>query len=121
MVNVIGTDENLLVDKTDEVQGTLEHVCPPACTLPQIIAQASTLYNVSPTRLACLVRRESTNNPNAVSPSGRHFGYTQFDNSTWRETPYRDYSVFNGWANIHAAAYMISIGQANRFEAWRYC
>lgn len=108
-----------LDEKIDEVEGTLQYYCPPSCTLQQSLSSASSMYNVSQSRLACLVRRESTNNPNAQN--GQYMGYTQFNWQAWGQTPYANYSPYNGWANIHAAAYVISIGQSSRFEAWRYC
>ncbi len=108
--------------KTEVVNGTLNEL--PATlilTLDQSIQHAASMYNVSYTRLRCLAQLESTMNPNAVSPGGRYHGLTQFDSTTWQLTPYRTSSVYDGYANIHAAAYLISIGQSSRWPVWRYC
>ena len=120
LVQVADTQDIVEDVKTDIVHGTLQYYCPPNCTLDQILSQASTLYGVSRSRLECLVRRESTNNPNAnTNPS--YVGYTQFDIPTWQLTPYRIYDRTNGWANIHAAAYLISRGDGDRWPVWRFC
>ena len=104
------------VYKDQEVTGELEGRCPPSCTVQESIRAAAALYGIPYTRLSCLVRRESTYNPNATN--GPYAGLAQFDAQTWTLTPYREYSRFNGWANIHAAAYLLSLGQGSRWPVW---
>lgn len=104
--------------KTEQVQGYLSE---PKCNAPSIcIQQAAAFYGVSPSRLACLAMRESTNNPNAQN--GRYHGLFQFDYTTWALTPYSNQSIYNAEASAFAAAYLISRGQSDRWPPWRlYC
>lgn len=102
--------------KSETVEGHLEFRCQTSCTVEQSIRAAAALYGVAYSRLSCLVRRESTNNPTATN--GPYAGLTQFDAQTWSLTPYREFSRFNGWANVHAAAYLLSRGGGSRWPVW---
>ncbi len=49
---------------------------------------------------------ESSYNPSAVNSSSGASGVFQFMPATWAGTPYAGYSVFNAWANVHAAYWL---------------
>lgn len=105
--------------KVEEVHGYLEYV---RCNTVQCsIQRAASTYNVPLNRLTCLARRESTFNPNAVSPDGRYHGLMQFDYQTWQLTPYRTSSIYNGEASAMAAAYLISRGESRRWPVYSQC
>lgn len=70
-------------------------------------------------RVACIIRRESGGNPNAVNRSSGASGLGQFLASTWRTTPQgrAGYSVFDPDANRAAIQYMLDSGRAREFVA----
>lgn len=103
--------------KIEEVHGTLERCQTVVCS----IQLAASTYGVPLNRLTCLARRESTNNPNAISPDGRYHGLMQFDYPTWRLTPYANQSIYNGEASALAAAYLISRGESRRWPVYNQC
>lgn len=106
--------------KTNQVDGTLQDLCPPICSIEQAISSAALNHNVSYQRLLCLARRESTFNPNASS-NPPYMGLMQFDQPTWNLTPYSSYSPYNAWASANAAAYLISRGGGSRWPVWSQC
>lgn len=103
--------------KTEQVQGYLiesRRCAPSVC-----IQQAALQYGVSPTRLTCLARLESTMNPNAEN--GRYHGLFQFDYPTWALTPYSTQSIYDPEAASLAAAYLIARGESSRWPPFRNC
>jgi hypothetical protein len=72
-------------------------------------------------RVACIVRVESQNNPNAHNRSGAS-GLGQFLPGTWISTPEgkAGLSVWDPVANRAAIAWMLEVGRAQEFDAVRY-
>jgi soluble lytic murein transglycosylase-like protein len=58
-------------------------------------------------KLDCMIRRESTWNPNATAVRGRYVGLAQFDYPTWLETPQGQsgLSRWDPYASIDAMAW----------------
>lgn len=105
--------------KTDVVHGSLEYRCPPICTVDQAIRIASGTYGVSYARLSCLARLESTFNPNAQN--GRYVGLFQFDEPTFRLTPFAQYGRSNAYASAMGAAHLIARGEGSRWPPLARC
>ena len=70
-------------------------------------------------RAACIIRRESNNNPNAINARSGASGLGQFLRSTWLSTPQgrAGMSVFDPVANAAAVEYMLAAGRAREFVA----
>lgn len=81
---------------------------------PRLVAPSSP-------RIECIIRRESSGNPNARNPSGAA-GLGQFLPSTWATTPQgkAGKSVYDPVANRQAIGYMLDAGRAIEFDAVRY-
>jgi hypothetical protein len=79
------------------------------------IIAAANAYGQSPCQMLEVAYCESRFNPNAYHRGSGAAGLFQFLGGTWRSTPYRDYSVFNAWANAQAAAWMWSVGRRNEW------
>jgi hypothetical protein len=76
-----------------------------------LITEAAWRYGQSPAAMIAVARCESELNPKAYNRSSGASGLFQFLPSTWRSTPYANYSIFNAWASANAAAWMWSVGR----------
>lgn len=88
----------------------------PTPAVTEAINLACTVYG----NCATLWRRAGcetggTFNPRAYNSSGAS-GLFQFLPSTWRTTPYRNYSVWSPYANALAAGWMLSVGRGNEWS-----
>lgn len=75
-----------------------------------IISEAAHNYGQSPDDMLRVARCESGLNPHAVGGGGAYHGLFQFVPSTFANTPYGQYDIYDPWANANAAAWMWSEG-----------
>lgn len=77
--------------------------------------------NVMSSRVDCIIRHESENNPYAKNPRSGAAGLGQFLSGTWQSTPQgkAGLSVYDASANRAAVAWMISAGRAREFDVVR--
>lgn len=78
-----------------------------------IIQQAAAQYAQDPAALYRVMMCESTGDPNA--DNGVCKGLFQFNPGTWRTTPYGHQSIWDGRAQIFAAAWMWSVGRKSEW------
>jgi uncharacterized protein YraI len=70
-----------------------------------IIYEAADNYGQSRDDMLRVARCESGLNPSAVGGGGAYYGLFQFVPSTFSQTPYGQYDIFDPWANANAAAW----------------
>ncbi|MCC7021734.1 MAG: transglycosylase SLT domain-containing protein [Thermomicrobiales bacterium] len=70
-----------------------------------IIYEAADNYGQSRDAMLRVARCESGLNPSAVGGGGSYYGLFQFVPSTFAQTPYGEYDIFDPWANANAAAW----------------
>jgi hypothetical protein len=80
-----------------------------------IIHEAADSYGQSREAMVRVARCESSLDPHAVGGGGAYHGLFQFVPSTFANTPYGEYDIYDPWANANAAAWMWSQGQKS---AW---
>ena len=80
-----------------------------------IIHEAADNYGQSREDMVRVARCESSLNPRAVGGGGAYHGLFQFVPSTFANTPYGEYDIYDPWANANAAGWMWSQGQKS---AW---
>ena len=71
-----------------------------------IITEIDTVFAGASGQAIAVARCESGINTNVREPRFGEEGVFQFMLATWNETPYRSYSRYNAWANIHAAYWL---------------
>ena len=76
-----------------------------------IIYEAADNYGQSRDDMLRVARCESGLNPSAVGGGGAWHGLFQFVPSTFADTPYGQYDIYDPWANANAAGWMWSEGQ----------
>jgi soluble lytic murein transglycosylase-like protein len=81
----------------------------------EVIRNAAGAHGVDPGYLVSVASCESGLDPHAVNPAG-YYGLFQFDRQTW--AAYGKGSIFDPVAQSNAAAYLVSIGQSER---WPVC
>jgi uncharacterized protein YraI len=81
-----------------------------------IITEAANKYGQNPQTMLAVARCESGLNPNAYNARSGASGLFQFLPGTWRTTPFASYSIFDGWANANAAAWMWSVGRRGEWN-----
>jgi len=81
----------------------------------EMIYAAAAQYGQDPEAMLRVARCESNLDPNAVNGPGDTHGLFQFLPSTWAGTPYGHHSIYDPWANAHAAAWMWSEGRRNEW------
>lgn len=69
----------------------------------------------------CIVTHESHWDPSAYNRRSGAAGLGQFILSTWRTTPYANYSRYDPYANHAAVVWMIRHGRAREFETLYLC
>lgn len=70
-----------------------------------IIYEAADNYGQSREDMVRVARCESGLDPNAVGGGGAYYGLFQFVPSSFAQTPYGQYDIFDPWANANAAAW----------------
>jgi hypothetical protein len=75
-----------------------------------IINEAASNYGQSSDDMLRVARCESGLNPGAVGGGGAYHGLFQFVPSTFAQTPYGEYDIYDPWANANAAAWKWSEG-----------
>lgn len=75
-----------------------------------IIYEAADNYGQSRDDMLRVARCESSLNPQAVGGGGAYHGLYQFVPSTFANTPYGEYDIYDPWANANAAAWKWSEG-----------
>lgn len=83
--------------------------------ITDVIVEAAHAYGQSPCQMLGVAWCESRFDPGAYNRSSGASGLFQFLSGTWRSTPYAGSSVFNAWANAHAAAWMWQQGRRNEW------
>lgn len=78
--------------------------------ITDIIYEAAGNYGQSPDDMLRVARCESGLDPHAVGGGGAYHGLFQFVPSTFANTPYGQYDIYDPWANANAAAWMWSEG-----------
>lgn len=81
----------------------------------QMIYAAADTYGQSPGDMLRVARCESNLDPNAINGPGDTHGLFQFLPGTFAGTPYADSSIYDPWANAHAAGWMWSQGRRNEW------
>jgi hypothetical protein len=75
-----------------------------------IIYEAADNYGQSRDDMLRVARCESGLNPQAVGGGGAYHGLYQFVPSTFSQTPFGEYDIYDPWANANAAAWKWSEG-----------
>jgi hypothetical protein len=75
-----------------------------------IIYEAADNYGQPREDMLRVARCESGLNPHAVGGGGAYHGLYQFVPSTFAQTPYGEYDIYDPWANANAAAFKWSEG-----------
>jgi hypothetical protein len=78
--------------------------------IADIISEAAHNYGQSPDAMLRVARCESGLDPHAVGGGGAYHGLFQFVPSTFANTPYGQYDIYDPWANSNAAAWVWSEG-----------
>jgi soluble lytic murein transglycosylase-like protein len=79
------------------------------------VRAAAAAYGVEPGRLLAVARCESTLNPAATN--GPYVGLFQFGAPLWDQTPFRDFSRSDPYANALAAAWAFSHGMGGHWPS----
>lgn len=75
-----------------------------------IIYEAASNYGQNGDAMLRVARCESGLNPHAVGGGGAYHGLFQFVPSTFANTPYGEYDIYDPWANANAASWIWSEG-----------
>lgn len=103
-------------------EDVVEDVTPPPVLSPHAYLYAS--YPSLARRLDCMIGRESTWDPGAISARGLYVGLAQFDYPTWMSTPpgKAGASRYDPYASIDAMAWgVVHLGYARWPRSSRLC